>query len=64
MPGMYADEDYDLAGFSVGVAEKEHLLTPEKVQAGDILIGLPSTGIHSNGFSLVRKIFLTIMTIP
>ena len=57
MPGMYADEDYDLAGFSVGVAEKEHLLTPEKVQAGDILIGLPSTGIHSNGFSLVRKIF-------
>ena len=57
MPGMYAAEDYDLAGFSVGVAEKEHLLTPEKVQAGDILIGLPSTGIHSNGFSLVRKIF-------
>ncbi|MGY3766582.1 phosphoribosylformylglycinamidine cyclo-ligase [Vagococcus vulneris] len=57
MPGMYPDEEYDLAGFSVGVAEKESLLTPEKVQDGDVLIGLPSTGIHSNGFSLVRKIF-------
>ena len=57
MPGMYAENDYDLAGFSVGIAEKKELLTPEKVKAGDVLIGLPSSGIHSNGFSLVRKIF-------
>lgn len=57
MPDMYADADYDLAGFAVGVAEKSQLLAPEKVKNGDILIGLPSSGIHSNGYSLVRKIF-------
>ena len=57
MPDMYADTDYDLAGFSVGVAEKNQLLTPDKVKNKDILIGLSSSGIHSNGFSLVRKIF-------
>lgn len=57
MPDMYADNDYDLAGFSVGIAEKSQLLSPEKVKEGDILIGLPSSGIHSNGFSLVRKLF-------
>ncbi|HCM89895.1 MULTISPECIES: phosphoribosylformylglycinamidine cyclo-ligase [Vagococcus] len=57
MPDMYADSDYDLAGFAVGVAEKGQLLTKEKVQSGDILIGLASSGIHSNGYSLVRKIF-------
>lgn len=57
MPDMYADADYDLAGFAVGVAEKSQLLAPEKVKNGDILIGLPSNGIHSNGYSLVRKIF-------
>ncbi len=57
MPDMYADSDYDLAGFAVGVAEKSQLLAKEKVQTGDILIGLASSGIHSNGYSLVRKIF-------
>lgn len=57
MPGMYSEEEYDLAGFAVGVAEKSHLITGEKAQAGDVLIGLPSSGIHSNGYSLVRKIF-------
>lgn len=57
MPDMYDEADYDLAGFSVGLAEKSQLLTPEKIKAGDVLIGLPSSGIHSNGFSLVRKIF-------
>lgn len=57
MPDMYGDDDYDLAGFSVGIAEKSELLTTDKVKAGDALIGLPSSGIHSNGFSLVRKIF-------
>lgn len=57
MPGMYSEDDYDLAGFAVGVAEKSQLITGEKIQAGDVLIGLPSSGIHSNGYSLVRKIF-------
>lgn len=57
MPGMYDEEDYDLAGFAVGIAEKDQLITGEKIAEGDILLGLPSTGIHSNGYSLVRKIF-------
>ena len=56
MPGMYSGEDYDLAGFAVGVVEKEKLINGEKILPGDQLIGLPSSGIHSNGFSLVRKI--------
>lgn len=57
MPGMYTGNDYDLAGFAVGLAEKEQLVTGDTIQAGDLLIGLPSSGIHSNGYSLVRKIF-------
>lgn len=57
MPDMYEAEDYDLAGFAVGVAEKSQLLSTEKVKEGDVLIGLPSSGVHSNGFSLVRKVF-------
>lgn len=57
MPGMYGEDDYDLAGFAVGVAEKSQMITGEKIKAGDVLIGLPSSGIHSNGYSLVRKIF-------
>lgn len=56
MPGLYKPEEYDVAGFAVGVAEKSHLLNPANVSEGDRLIGLPSTGVHSNGFSLVRKI--------
>jgi phosphoribosylformylglycinamidine cyclo-ligase len=56
MPGMYPDGEYDLAGFSVGVAEKSKLINPEKVENGDVLIGLASSGIHSNGYSLVRKV--------
>ena len=56
MPGMYASEDYDLAGFAVGIAEKSELDRTTKVQAGDVLIALPSSGIHSNGFSLARKV--------
>ena len=55
MPGIYAGDDFDLAGTVVGVVEKEHILSREKVAAGDILIGLPSTGLHTNGFSLARK---------
>jgi len=56
MPGMYSDGDFDLAGFCVGIAEKSEMNRVEKISAGDILIALPSSGIHSNGFSLVRKL--------
>ncbi|MBS9782697.1 MAG: phosphoribosylformylglycinamidine cyclo-ligase [Arcobacter sp.] len=57
MPGMYKEGDFDLAGFCVGIAEKDELNRIEKVQEGDILVALPSSGVHSNGFSLVRKLF-------
>ena len=56
MPGMYAPEDYDIAGFTVGAVEKENLIDGSKVAAGDALVAIPSTGVHSNGFSLVRKV--------
>ena len=56
MPGMYEGEDYDLAGFCVGVVEKAKIIDGSKVQAGDVLIALPSSGPHSNGYSLIRKI--------
>jgi len=57
MPGMYHEGDFDLAGFCVGIAEKSELDRVAKVQAGDILIALSSSGVHSNGYSLVRKLF-------
>lgn len=56
MPGMYSDGHYDIAGFTVGAVEKSKLITGKNVVPGDVIIGLPSSGVHSNGFSLVRKI--------
>ncbi|WP_332691873.1 phosphoribosylformylglycinamidine cyclo-ligase [Halalkalibacter lacteus] len=58
MPGMYSEDEYDLAGFSVGAVEKKNLINGEAIQSGDVVIGLSSSGLHSNGFSLVRKILL------
>jgi phosphoribosylformylglycinamidine cyclo-ligase len=56
MPGMYHGKDYDLAGFSVGVVEKDRIIDGSHTAAGDVILGLPSSGPHSNGFSLIRKI--------
>jgi phosphoribosylaminoimidazole synthetase len=58
MPGFYAPGEYDLAGFAVGVVERDELLGSHRVQAGDRILGLASTGLHSNGFSLVRRVLL------
>jgi phosphoribosylformylglycinamidine cyclo-ligase len=57
MPGLYAGEDYDLVGFIIGAVEKENIINGKKIVAGDAIIGLPSSGLHTNGYSLVRKIF-------
>ena len=56
-PGLMAADDYDLAGFAVGVCDKKDMITGENLHAGDVLIGMASTGIHSNGYSLVRQVF-------
>ncbi|GAA0092773.1 phosphoribosylformylglycinamidine cyclo-ligase [Paraclostridium bifermentans] len=58
MPGMYSEDDYDLAGFSVGIADKSKIISGQNVNTGDTLIGISSSGIHSNGYSFIRKIFL------
>lgn len=57
MPGFYPEQEYDLAGFAVGVVDEKNLITGQSLQDGDILIGMASSGVHSNGFSLVRKVF-------
>jgi phosphoribosylformylglycinamidine cyclo-ligase len=57
MPGLYTGEDYDLVGFIIGVVEKSRIIQGKKIAAGNIIIGLPSSGLHTNGYSLVRKIF-------
>jgi phosphoribosylformylglycinamidine cyclo-ligase len=60
MPGLYAASEYDLAGFIVGVAERANLLTGAKIRAGDALVALPSTGLHTNGYSLARKLLFEV----
>ncbi len=57
MPGFYPEDEYDLAGFSVGVVDRDKIIDPANVRPGDVIIGLASSGVHSNGFSLVRKVF-------
>lgn len=57
MPGFYPEDEYDIAGFCVGVVERDEILDPKNVKAGDVVIAIPSSGVHSNGFSLVRKVF-------
>ena len=57
MPGFYPEEEYDLAGFAVGIVDEKDLITGKDLRAGDVLIGMASSGVHSNGFSLVRKVF-------
>ena len=57
MPGFYPEDEYDLAGFCVGVVNKDKILDKESVRPGDVILGLASSGVHSNGFSLVRKVF-------
>jgi phosphoribosylformylglycinamidine cyclo-ligase len=60
MPGFYANGEYDLAGFIVGVVDRQRVITGEKIEVGDILIGLPSNGLHTNGYSLARKLFFDV----
>ena len=57
MPGFYPEDEYDLAGFAVGVVDEKDLITGKELKAGDVLLGIASSGVHSNGFSLVRKVF-------
>jgi len=61
MPGLYKEDEYDLAGFAVGIVDKPHIITGKNIEAGDIILALPSSGIHSNGYSLVRKLFFDIL---
>ncbi len=58
MPGFYGNEEYDLAGFAVGIVKKERLIDGSKIRSGNVLVGIPSSGLHSNGFSLIRKVLI------
>ncbi|HXZ31373.1 MAG TPA: phosphoribosylformylglycinamidine cyclo-ligase [Terriglobales bacterium] len=60
MPGFYAEGEYDLAGFIIGVVERERIINGKTVQVGDVILGLPSTGLHTNGYSLARKLFFEV----
>jgi phosphoribosylformylglycinamidine cyclo-ligase len=64
MPGMYAEGDYDLAGFCVGIVEKDAIIDGSRTRPGDVIIGLPSSGPHSNGYSLIRKLIKTAKATP
>jgi phosphoribosylformylglycinamidine cyclo-ligase len=57
LPGIYHDDDYDLVGFIVGTVKRDRVIRPENTRAGDVIVGLPSSGLHTNGYSLVRKVF-------
>lgn len=57
MPGFYPENEYDMAGFAVGIVDRKNMITGESIKEGDVIVGLPSSGIHSNGYSLVRKLF-------
>jgi len=60
MPGFYSDGEYDIAGFIVGVVERDRIITGERVEIGDVVVGLPSNGLHTNGYSLARKLFFEV----
>ena len=60
MPGLYNDGEYDLAGFIVGAVEKKRMITGASIAPGDVLLGLPSTGLHTNGYSLARKLLFEV----
>lgn len=62
MPDFYANGEYDLSGFAVGVVKKESVINGKNISVGDVLIGLPSSGVHSNGFSLVRRFTTFILS--
>ena len=57
MPGFYPEDEYDLAGFAVGIIDKKNIIDSSNINVGDKLIGIASSGVHSNGFSLIRKVF-------
>ena len=61
MPGLYNENEYDIAGFAVGIVDKPHIITGKDIEVGDIILALPSSGIHSNGYSLVRKLFFDVL---
>ena len=63
MPGLYSKDEYDLAGFSVGIVDKKKMIDGSTIQEGDVVIGLASTGLHSNGYSLARKLFLETLNL-
>ena len=61
MPDFYADGEYDLSGFAVGIVKKDSVINGKNIEVGDVLIGLPSSGVHSNGFSLVRRFSFSLV---
>lgn len=61
MPGFYSEDEYDMAGFTVGIVEKDKIIDGSTIESGDVLVGLSSTGVHSNGYSLVRKLFFDVL---